>query len=240
MQNHAATQWEYTDLDDEFAALIQDNPCTPEADCLAVSGHAAAPADTGQGEEDSLLQLFAQQLQHFAQDIAASLDKQVTVHVQGFNQPQLSDNEITTVQDIVIQLVRNSLAHAIETPAERQAAHKPAVGNIRIRLDANAEQLQLSFADDGQGLDVAAIKTQAVQQGWMSAEQAAGLSDKDLIRMVFSSGFSTAEQVHDHAGHGIGLDIVRTHLCKTNPPGKLDVYNKPGQGLKFVISLPRR
>lgn len=231
---HPATQWEYTELNDEFAALIGggDAPAAPRAD-----GSKTAAA---QHDEDSLLNLFAQQLPYFAQELADSLGKQVGVETCGFAAAGISDGETTAVQDIVIQLVRNSIAHGIETPEQRQALGKTPAGKISIRLEADADALSISVGDDGRGLDVAAIKAQAAQQGWMSREQAEALSDKELVRLIFSSGFSTATTAGSHGGDGKGLDIIRNQIYKTDPPGRLDVRNTPGKGLELVVRLPRR
>lgn len=234
---HAATQWEYTELNDEFAALIGggDTPAAPCAPCADGGKTVSAEHDT-----ESLLNLFAQQLPYFAQELADSLGKQAGVETCGFATADISDGETTAVQDIVIQLVRNSIIHGIETPEQRQALGKTPSGKISIRLEADADALNISVGDDGLGLDVAAIKAQAAQQGWMSREQAEALSDKELVRLIFSSGFSTATTAGAHGGDGKGLDIIRNQIYKTDPPGRLDVRNTPGQGLELVVRLPRR
>ncbi|MCP2039527.1 signal transduction histidine kinase [Neisseria sp. HSC-16F19] len=245
-----ASHWERTILDDEFAALIQGADCdecadhhddcaqiiqsTEDEDVVYSSDNVAADG------EETLLQLFAQQLDGFAEEIAHSKGKEVKLYKHGLGSVRLSDEETNIVQDIIIQCLRNSIVHGIETPEERLEQQKEAAGKVHVHLTAEEKQLVLEFADDGYGLDSEAIKEKAVSQGWLTEEQAENISESDMIRLIFSNGFSTAKQPDIHAGQGVGLDIVRNHICSTDPPGKLSVYNCQGKGVKFSITLPRR
>lgn len=233
---HPATQWKYTELNDEFAALIQDHSHVRLPSQTVTASYAT---ELAAGDQDSLLQLFAQQLPYFVQELADRSGKQVQLQVHGLTTTTLSDDETILVQDLLIPLLRNSITHGIESPAQRQAHNKPASGTICIHLEADDKYLNLSVADDGRGLDIEAIKTQAAQQGWMSREQADALSDKELIRMIFSRGFSTATTASEQNGGGMGLDIIRAQVCKTDPPGQLDIHSTPGQGFTLALSLPR-
>ncbi|WP_394787672.1 Hpt domain-containing protein [Rhodoferax sp.] len=131
-------------------------------------------------------------------------------------------------------LLRNAVAHGIESPEVRTAAGKPAAGSITVELHHEGNDISVRFADDGAGLDMARIRQKAVAQGLVPADQeldAAAVAD-----MIFLPGFSTAAQVTELAGRGIGMDVVRAEVLALG--GRIETASQPGQGTQFKLVLP--
>ena len=143
------------------------------------------------------------------------------------------------MRDVLIQLTRNSLAHSVETPAERAAAGKPPVATLTVRgLPPTPEGLiGLAFRDDGRGLNLEAIRKRGVAAGLIEAAAAPAASPDDLAKLIFAPGFSTAEKVGDHAGRGMGMDIIKSKVVD-EAGGLLEVHSTPGQFCEFRIYLP--
>jgi signal transduction histidine kinase len=143
------------------------------------------------------------------------------------------------VRDICIQMVRNSIAHGIEPASERAAAGKPTTGVVRVRFnDDNPREFMLMVEDDGQGLDPAQIRDRARDRGMLDAEQAAALDRSGAYRLIFQPGFSTAAEVTEHAGRGVGLDVVNAAVRECG--GRIGIATTPGKYTRFKIVLPRR
>ncbi|WP_114970045.1 Hpt domain-containing protein [Rhodoferax ferrireducens] len=131
-------------------------------------------------------------------------------------------------------LLRNSVAHGIEEPAVRAAAGKPAVGTITIHLQQQSNDVTVEFSDDGAGLDLDRIREKAGAEGHLS--DAASLTDSEAANLIFTPGFSTASQVTELAGRGIGLDVVRAEVNALG--GRIETSTARGQGTKFTLILP--
>jgi signal transduction histidine kinase len=143
------------------------------------------------------------------------------------------------VRDICIQMVRNSIAHGIEPASERAAAGKPATGAVRVRFnDDNPQEFTLLVEDDGQGLNPEQIRNRARDRGLLDAEQAAALDRSGAYRLIFQPGFSTADEVTEHAGRGVGLDVVQAAIRDCG--GRIGISTSPGRYTRFKIVLPRR
>ena len=131
-------------------------------------------------------------------------------------------------------LLRNCVAHGVETPAERTAAGKDAAGTIVIGLHHEGNDVSVEFKDDGAGLNVARIREKALQQGLITADQQ--LSDAEAANLIFLPGFSTAAQVTELAGRGIGMDVVRAEVSALG--GRIETTTAPGAGTSFKLVLP--
>ncbi|MGZ5270776.1 MAG: Hpt domain-containing protein [Ramlibacter sp.] len=131
-------------------------------------------------------------------------------------------------------LLRNCVAHGVEDPAARTAAGKDPVGTILIHLNQEGNDVSVEFRDDGAGLDLARIRAKAVQQGMLAADQA--LSDAEAANLIFMPGFSTAAQVTELAGRGIGMDVVRSEVNALG--GRIETSTEAGRGTSFKLVLP--
>ncbi len=131
-------------------------------------------------------------------------------------------------------LLRNAVGHGIEDAASRQAAGKPASGLITVNVEQQSNDVAVTFADDGGGLDLARIRSKALDAGLISAEQI--LSDGQVANLIFSSGLSTAHEVSEMAGRGIGMDVVRSEVNSLG--GRIELSTQPGRGTQFKLVLP--
>ena len=131
-------------------------------------------------------------------------------------------------------LLRNAVAHGIETAEVRAAAGKPAAGSITIHVLQESNDVSVSFSDDGGGLHLDRIRAKALANGVIDAD--ANLSDADAANLIFMPGFSTAEQVTELAGRGIGMDVVRSEVNALG--GRIETQTAPGQGTTFKLVLP--
>jgi two-component system chemotaxis sensor kinase CheA len=139
-----------------------------------------------------------------------------------------------TIKEVLTQLVRNSISHGIEMPEERKSKGKNSQGKIRLSITRKNGLIHLKLSDDGSGLDFEKIRKRALSLDLISKEEA---NDKNkLLKVIFSSGFSTAETADLHAGRGIGLNLVRERLGELN--GSVKISSKPGKGTTFNLFIP--
>jgi signal transduction histidine kinase len=141
------------------------------------------------------------------------------------------------VKNIVIQLIRNAVMHGIETPEERAAAGKPTFGSLTLSFEHRAdESFQLSFIDDGRGLDAALLRATAIAKGIITAEAAEKLPDRQAIKLIFKKGFSTVCDSSAEAGRGIGMALVRRYVAENG--GRVGLASVLGSQTRFRITLP--
>jgi HPt (histidine-containing phosphotransfer) domain-containing protein len=208
------------DRDSEFGpegTMVQPAP-------LLTAREAASASD---GLESSLKSL--------AERIGSELGKQVKVACVGLE--QVPRDYRRAIKDISIQMVRNCMAHGIETPAERAGSGKAPAGSITLKFEnRGSEGYEFVCQDDGRGLDAEKLKQTAVKRGLMTAQQAAALDDRRALSLIFMAGFSTQEQVTRDAGRGVGMDIVRNLIQELG--GKVGVSTTVGRFARFRIWLP--
>ncbi len=168
-------------------------------------------------------------------DIAAGSGKQVEFIVEG-EDTELDRALIEEVSDPIIHLLRNAIGHGIELPEERLRLGKPEAGRVGLAARHVEDRVVISVADDGAGIDPTRVRASAVSKGIIPAEQAAALNDEDAVELIFRPGFSTASQVDDVSGRGVGLDIVRTNVEKLG--GTIRVRTLLGKGTTFAMSVP--
>lgn len=160
--------------------------------------------------------------------------KQVHVTLEGTH-GELDRNVLDRMVAPLEHMLRNSVAHGLETPEQRRAAGKPEEGEIAIRLRREGSEIVLEVADDGAGLDREAIRRRAEQRGLIAAD--AVLGEAELDAMIFSPGFSTADQVSQLAGRGVGMDVVHNEVRQLG--GSVDIHSVRGQGVTFTLRLPQ-
>jgi two-component system chemotaxis sensor kinase CheA len=168
-------------------------------------------------------------------DLAQKLGKRVDLVIEG-EDVELDRSIIEAISDPLTHLVRNAVDHGLESPARREAAGKKATGRLLLAAAHEAGQVVIEIADDGAGIDPKRIGDKAVEKGIITRAQADGMSAKDLTHLIFRPGFSTASQVTEVSGRGVGMDVVMTNLTKVG--GTVDVSSRPGQETRIIIKLP--
>lgn len=175
-------------------------------------------------------------LDKLAQRVAARHGKRVALDCDLAAALSLQPEKRKKVQDILVQLVRNSVYHGIETPEERLRKGKPAAGAITIAARREGGNLRVNYADDGQGLDVDKIRRKAIQNKLVTAKEAEAMSERDVHALIFKPNFSTADEVGTSAGRGVGMDLVRQLLRDLG--GRLTLASRRNASLRFELQLP--
>lgn len=171
--------------------------------------------------------------QRVVRDISKELGKEISLVISG-GEAELDKTVVEKINDPLVHLVRNSIDHGIETPEVREKRGKPAKGTIRLNAYHDAGTIVIEVSDDGGGLNRERILKKAVERGLISAGQ--NLSDREVYRLIFEAGFSTAEKVTDLSGRGVGMDVVRRNIEALR--GSVDVSSEEGKGTKVTIRLP--
>ncbi|MFN8645546.1 MAG: chemotaxis protein CheA [Gemmatimonadales bacterium] len=168
-------------------------------------------------------------------DLALACKKQVRIEMEG-KETELDKTIIEAIKDPLTHIVRNSVDHGMELPAERVARGKPAEGRLLLRAYHEGGQVNIEISDDGAGVNTERVKAKAIQKGVITAEQAARMGERELVNLIFAPGFSTAEQVSNISGRGVGMDVVKTNIEKIG--GTVDVQSVAGQGTTLKIKIP--
>ncbi len=166
-------------------------------------------------------------------DLGIELRKQVDLAIEGAD-TELDKTVIDQLNDPLVHLIRNSLDHGIESPEARRAAGKPPTGTIRLSALHSGAQVLIRVSDDGRGLDVQAVRARAIEQGLIDAS--APLSESELFSLILAPGFSTAREVTDVSGRGVGMDVVRRSVDALR--GSIEIGSRPGAGLTVTLRLP--
>ncbi|HWZ97198.1 MAG TPA: response regulator [Candidatus Dormibacteraeota bacterium] len=174
-------------------------------------------------------------LSRAVRDAAKSADKIVELDLAG-SETELDNNIIQQISDPLVHLLRNSVAHGIEFPAERTASGKTETGRVTLRAYHRGNHIYIEVEDDGRGIDYDRVRRTAIERGLVSPETADRLTERDLREMLFHPGFSTATSKTELAGRGVGLDVVRSNLNTLN--GEIDIQSNTGQGTKFTLKVP--
>jgi two-component system chemotaxis sensor kinase CheA len=168
-------------------------------------------------------------------DIAQRLEKEIQLVIEG-KETELDRSVLEEVGDPLGHLVRNALDHGIETPDERRALGKPLPATVRLTARHADGRILITVEDDGKGMDPDALRRSAVEKGLMTREAAEATSDAEILRIIFTPGFSTAKVVTEVSGRGVGMDVVRNNIERLG--GWVDVTSAVGQGTKVSLSLP--
>lgn len=168
-------------------------------------------------------------------DLARAKGKEVKLQVFG-EETELDKSVIEEIGDPLVHLIRNALDHGIESPEERKKAGKSPVGSIRLSAFQEGNNILLKIEDDGKGIDPDVIRLKALEKRLMSPSDVKKLSDKDALDLIFMPGFSTAKEISDISGRGVGMDVVRTNVARLN--GHIDIKTQQVKGTEFIIRLP--
>ena len=168
-------------------------------------------------------------------DLARSLKKEINLVMHG-EDTDLDKNLVEALSDPLVHLVRNSVDHGIENPAERERAGKPRVGTITLSAEQEGDHILLLITDDGAGMNADVLRRKAVEKGMYDQGGADRLTDQECYNLIFAAGFSTRDQVSDVSGRGVGMDVVKTKISQLN--GQLNVVSKLGEGSSVVIKVP--
>ena len=168
-------------------------------------------------------------------DLAKRLNKKVNLVLEG-EDTEIDRSILDKLEDPLIHLVRNAIDHGIEPPEERIAAGKPEEGTIKLSAYQEGDRIIISIEDDGRGINVEKVKKKAVEKGLITPEQAENMSDKEAFELLFMPGFSTADQVSEVSGRGVGMDVVASTIHALR--GTIEVESEPGKGTKFIMKLP--
>jgi two-component system chemotaxis sensor kinase CheA len=174
-------------------------------------------------------------LPRIVRDLANACGKQVRVEMEG-RETELDKTLIEAIKDPLTHIVRNSVDHGIETPQKRKETGKPPEGVLFLNAYHEGGQVNIEISDDGGGLDPEKIKNKGLQKGLITADQAARMSERELVNLIFMPGFSTAEKVTNVSGRGVGMDVVKTNIEKIG--GTVDVQSKLGEGTTIKIKIP--
>jgi two-component system chemotaxis sensor kinase CheA len=168
-------------------------------------------------------------------DLARRFDKEVRLVIEGAD-TELDRSVIDEIAEPLLHLLRNSIDHGIETPDQRVAAGKARSGILRLAARHDAGQILIEVSDDGRGINGAAIRRSAVEKGLITRERAASIDDREALDLVFLPGLSTAREISDVSGRGVGMDAVRVAVERLN--GSIALASTPGTGTRFSIRLP--
>jgi chemosensory pili system protein ChpA (sensor histidine kinase/response regulator) len=168
-------------------------------------------------------------------EAARATGKAVTLTLRG-ESAEVDNSVIEQVADPLLHLIQNAIGHGIEPAAEREPLGKPAQGRLTLSASHAGGFILVEVEDDGRGIDAGLLRRRAVEQGLLPAAEAAALSDRDALNLIFVTGFSTAAAVTRTSGRGVGLDVVRTNVSRLN--GEIHVETEPGRMTRFVLKLP--
>jgi two-component system chemotaxis sensor kinase CheA len=172
-------------------------------------------------------------LPRLVRDLSATCGKQLTLEVTG-EETELDKGVIEKISDPLTHLIRNAVDHGLETPQERRAAGKRPIGHIRIEAFQEGGSIFILVADDGRGIDVERVVSRAMERGLVAPGQ--DLTREEALALIFLPGVSTAEQVTEVSGRGVGMDIVRRNLESVG--GSIAIFSEVGQGTRFRLKLP--
>ena len=192
--------------------------------------------------QDSIMQIrmmpfsfISMRFPRLVRDISRRLNKDVQLVIEG-EDTEADKNIIESLAEPLIHIVRNSLDHGIEAPDVRKQKGKPATGSLTIRASQEADRVMIEIQDDGKGIDPEVIRNKAFEKGLIDEATRQRLTDKEAVNLVLMPGFSTADEVSDLSGRGVGMDAVRSAVDKVN--GTMALESQVDKGTRIRISLP--
>ena len=168
-------------------------------------------------------------------DLSKTLNKKMELYMSG-EETELDRTVVDEIGDPLMHLLRNAADHGLESAEVRAERGKPAVGSIFLDAYQDGNNVVIEVRDDGNGIDVEAVKRKAIERNVITPEQAANMSDKDATNLLFLPSFSTAKKVTDVSGRGVGLDVVRSKIESLS--GEVEVKTQLGEGSTWIIRLP--
>jgi two-component system chemotaxis sensor kinase CheA len=174
-----------------------------------------------------------QKMQRVLRDLSRKMAKNVEMEMSG-GDVEVDRNVVEAMADPLLHMIRNAIDHGIEAAEERVAAGKPAAGRIALRARHEAGHIVVELADDGKGLDRERILRKARERGLIGEQST--LSEEETFHLILEPGFSTAEQVTEVSGRGVGMDVVRRQVQKLR--GRIEIRSEQGKGTMFLVKLP--
>jgi two-component system, chemotaxis family, sensor kinase CheA len=168
-------------------------------------------------------------------DAAQALGKRVELETSG-GDVRLDAHVLAALRDALLHVVRNAVAHGVESPDERAAARKPAAATVVLQVLRTGNRVTFTCRDDGRGIDVEGVRRAALARGLISPTRAASMPVEDVVRLLLSGGLTTTENVSQISGRGVGLDVVRETALRLK--GELDIRTDPGRGTTVEIRVP--
>lgn len=166
-------------------------------------------------------------------DLSGELGKEIGLSTSG-EDTELDKTVIERLGDPLVHLLRNSIDHGIEMPEERQANGKPPQGTIMLSAEHSGGEVLIRITDDGRGMNPEAIREKAIERGLITKDTE--MTDKELLKLIFEPGFSTAKEVTNVSGRGVGMDVVKRAIDSLR--GTIDIDSKPGTGTTITVRLP--
>ncbi len=215
----------------ELAARLDD----PDVSAVAeeMDHLASALRETSMNVRMMPIRATFERFRRLVHDLARDLGKDVELSIEGAD-TELDKTVIDQLGDPLMHLIRNSMDHGVGTPDDRVASGKPARASIHLSARYSGASVLISVCDDGRGIDAAAVRARAIERGLIHPE--AQLSDSEIHALLFQPGFSTAKEVTDISGRGVGLDVVRRNVDKLR--GSIDVTSEPCRGTTVTLRLP--
>jgi two-component system chemotaxis sensor kinase CheA len=174
-----------------------------------------------------------QRMPRLVREVAAATGKKVRLVLSG-EETEIDKTVIEQLYDPLVHMIRNSVDHGIEPPDEREAAGKPVEGTVRLSAGHAGGRILIEIADDGKGINRERVFQKAVARGLIAADLS--LSENQIDDLIFLPGLSTAEQVSNISGRGVGMDVVRSNIQRMG--GRVSIRSNPGQGSVFTLTLP--
>jgi two-component system, chemotaxis family, sensor kinase CheA len=176
-----------------------------------------------------------QRFPRIVRDLARQLGKDIELITEG-EDTDLDRSLVEALADPLIHLLRNAVDHGLEDTAGRERAGKPRKGKVTLSASQRGERIVISVSDDGRGMDPEVLRRKAVEKGVIDATQAARLSEVESYELIFRPGFSTAAQISDISGRGVGMDVVKTRVAELG--GTLQVHSRLGHGSTLELTVP--
>lgn len=176
-----------------------------------------------------------QRFPRLVRDLSRKTGKEVRLVLEG-EEAEIDKNSVDDLGEPLIHMIRNSLDHGIEQPDDREAVGKSREGTVKISARQLDDQVMIEVSDDGAGIDPERLRRKAVEKGIITAEKAAALSEKEALELILAPGFSTAEEVSELSGRGVGMDVLRTMVA--NLGGHLTIKSELGKGTVISFSIP--
>ena len=174
-----------------------------------------------------------QKMIRLVRDLSKKTNKVVNLVMEG-EETEIDRNMVESIYDPLVHMMRNSVDHGVQLPADREKLGKPTAGTVNLRAYQKGGNMVIEIEDDGQGLNTEKIRRKGIERGLVN--ESSNMSDYELNNLIFLPGFSTADQITDVSGRGVGMDVVKKAVEKLR--GKVEVLSEPGKGSLFVIRLP--
>lgn len=174
-------------------------------------------------------------LPRLVRDLTRELSREIDLQIYG-EETELDKSIIEAINDPLVHILRNSADHGIESPEDRVKAGKSPKGTVIVKAENEGNHIVISIQDDGKGIDTDKIKNKAIDKGLITAQQAAEMTKREALNIIFAPGFSMAAKVTNVSGRGVGMDVVKTNITKLK--GIVDIESEVGVGSKFIIKLP--